>query len=408
MARRGTLCGIAAAAFLVCGVAPQQQPFTVTAGGGFIDPGGQPWSMRGLNATPDEAMRGLNALGTQYPGLTAIRMTASSGSSSNAVDSLATIQKTIKAYTDKGIVVELELHYGNGYESDVGWYRTMASTFKSNPLVFLETPNEPHAGKDQTVANQIAIINAIRGEGFRNPIGVQPLLGWDTSNLSAVVASTGTQNIFATPHIYGEDWSQGPIDHARSLGMFSVIDEFGNSMDGSTIDAHGDATTRGVIAKVEAGIAGGIAWAMDNWNHPDGADSAFATPDGSRLTYFGAMLQPWLAGKGPRLLSGLDVLGKQANASVPAISGGLTALSARSGGVAAAPVLVPPAPPPQPLERADACDGAVDVNGYRVARNCNTWASVIPTDQDADTTAEALLARNPRGIAAALTWLSRH
>ena len=49
-----------------------------------------------------------------------------------------------------------------------------------------------------------------------------------------------------------------------------------------------------MIAVNNAGRAGVVFWAMDNGNHPDGADSAFLTPDGSVLTSVGQRLQAWL------------------------------------------------------------------------------------------------------------------
>src|SRR4051812_10678723 len=115
--------------------------FTVSANGGFFDPSGHQWSMRGLNATPQEALDGFANVLKQYPGMTAIRLTASSGGPWNPADSAATIDQAIQAYTAKGIVVELEDHYYMD-ETNAAWYQQMAQTYKSNPLVFLETPNE--------------------------------------------------------------------------------------------------------------------------------------------------------------------------------------------------------------------------------------------------------------------------
>src|SRR4051812_26616502 len=125
--------------------------FTVSLNSGFIDPNGHPWSMRGLNAQAPDALVGFPNVLTDYPGLTAIRLAASSGGPFNPADSLATIQQIVQEYTARGVVVELELHYGNGYESDVSWYQQMAQAFKGNPLVFLETPNEPQAPMATTI-----------------------------------------------------------------------------------------------------------------------------------------------------------------------------------------------------------------------------------------------------------------
>lgn len=288
--------------------------FTVSLNSGFIDPNGHPWSMRGLNAQAPDALAGFPNVLTDYPGLTAIRLAASSGGPFNPADSLATIQQIVQEYTARGVAVELELHYGNGYESNVAWYQQMAQAFKGNPLVFLETPNEPQAPMATTIQNQINIITAIRAAGFTNPIGLQPWGGYNPDNYAGVVAATGNVNIYATPHIYGVDWSMTAAQQARdNAGLFSVVDEFGDAVDGVHRDAGGTATIQGVIANNQAGKIGAIFWAMDNGNHPDGADSAFLTPDGSQLTSVGKMLQPWLSGGGtvtpPPVMPPLEPLG---------------------------------------------------------------------------------------------------
>lgn len=131
--------------------------FTVSATGGFIDPAGNSWSMRGLNATPQDCIIWSNpdTVLAQYPGLTCIRLNCNTGS-----DTDADIDDTVKAYTARGVVVQIEDHGGN--QANLAWYTKMATLYKSNPYVFLETPNEPQAAAAQTAQNQIAVINAIR------------------------------------------------------------------------------------------------------------------------------------------------------------------------------------------------------------------------------------------------------
>jgi hypothetical protein len=111
-----------------------------------------------------------------------------------------------------------------------------------------------------------------------------------------------------TPHVYysGTDpngavqYVQSDIQQAQALGLVAVIDEFGNAMDGVTLDPQGNAVILAVIAANEGSDggtvqAGAIFWAMDNGNHPDGTDSAFLDPTGSQLTPVGQqMIQPWL------------------------------------------------------------------------------------------------------------------
>ncbi|HXA26921.1 MAG TPA: cellulase family glycosylhydrolase [Acetobacteraceae bacterium] len=270
--------------------------FTVSATSGFAAPNGQPWTMRGLNAGVQDALQGFANVLTDYPGLTAIRLNVVPGS-----DSAASIDQVVQEYTAKGIVVEIEDHSGNG--DNVAWYQQMATAYKGNPLVFLETPNEPSTAAATTAQYQIGIINAIRAAGFTGLIGVQPNGGWDFANVSTVTAAVGTAGLFVTPHIYynGTDpngaaqYVQGDVQTAKGLGLFASIDEFGNAIDGYTLDPQGNTVITAVVAANEAGQAGAVFWAMDNDNHPDGTDSAFLNPNGTQLTPVGKNLQPWLS-----------------------------------------------------------------------------------------------------------------
>jgi Cellulase (glycosyl hydrolase family 5) len=270
--------------------------FTVSASGGFIDPNGQQWTMRGLNAGVQDALQGFPNVMTDYPGMTAIRLNVNPSQ-----DSSSSIAKVVQEYTAAGVVVQIEDHSGNG--DNVAWYQQMAQQYKGNPLAFLETPNEPSADPATTAQNQIGIINTIRAAGFTNPIGVQPNGGYDFSNVSTVVAAIGTSGLFVTPHIYyngtdpngAAEYVQSDLQQANADGLFASIDEFGNAMDGFTLDPQGNSVIHAVMAANEAEEAGAVFWAMDNGNHPDGTDSAFLNPNGSQLTPIGQALQSWLA-----------------------------------------------------------------------------------------------------------------
>jgi Cellulase (glycosyl hydrolase family 5) len=226
--------------------------FTVTASGGFVAPNGISWTMRGLNAGVQDALQGFGNVLKDYPGLTAIRLNCDSGN-----DSAASIAQVVQEYTAAGIVVEVEDHSGNG--DNVAWYQQMATMFKGNPLVFLETPNEPSADAATTAQNQIGIINAIRAAGFANPIGLQPVGGYDQSNIPTVTAAVGTAGLFATPHIYygvndpngAGQYVQSEIQGALQKGLFPSIDEFGNALDGFTADPQGMTVISSVLAANE-------------------------------------------------------------------------------------------------------------------------------------------------------------
>jgi hypothetical protein len=254
--------------------------------------------MRGLDATVQDALQGYPGVINDYPGLTAIRLNVDPNH-----DSTSDISKVVQEYNSVNVVVEIEDHMGTENEDNVGWYTQMATLFKNSPLVFLEVPNEPKNGLSATASNQVGIINAIRQAGFTNPVGLQPLGGYDESNLSTVVHSVGTQQIFVTPHIYydGTDsnaaaqYVESEIQTAASNGLYTSIDEFGNAMDGVHLDPVGDTVIEAVITANEAGKCGALFWAMDNGNHSDGADSAFLTSNGNKLTSTGEQLVQWLS-----------------------------------------------------------------------------------------------------------------
>ena len=263
-----------------------------------------PLAMRGVNIGVADAIAAWPTIMKQFPGMTAIRLNY--GVHFGDPDSMSDITTVVQEYTGAGVVVEIEDHTGN--PNNVPLYTQWAQAFKGNPLVFIEMPNEPVADAQTTANNQISIINAVRGAGFDNPIGIQPVGGYDFSNISTVISAVGTTGMFITPHIYyggtdpngAADYVKSDIGQCQQLGLPCVIDEFGNAMDGQTKDPQGDATILAVIAANEGSNggtiqAGAIFWAADNGNHPDGADSTFLTPDGSQLTSTGSqMIQPWL------------------------------------------------------------------------------------------------------------------
>jgi hypothetical protein len=288
--KRALIC---ATTLALCAAAPAPTP---------IDP---LLTLRGINAGVQDALQGWPQVMQQFPGMTAIRLNCDSGR-----DSAGDIARVVSEYTGVGVTVEVEDHSGN--RNNVLWYQQMAGMFKGNPLVLLEMPNEPDG--NGLVGIQVGLIRAIRGAGFTNPIGIQPAGGFDFSNVGPVLAAVGTTGMFVTPHIYfsGTDpngavnYVNADIAQCEALGVVCVIDEFGNAMDGFTMDPQGNAVILAVLAANEGANggtvrAGAVFWAMDNGNHPDGADSAFLTTDGSALTSIGRdVIQPWLSHDKPQ------------------------------------------------------------------------------------------------------------
>lgn len=274
--------------------------FTVTPNG-ITDPSGKPFVAKGLDVDAKDALQNLQGLQTTFPGLNMVRLVAVASAGDNA----QTLQPIIDAYTQKGIVVEVEDHSDS---ADASWYTAIYNANKNNPYVWYETPNEPPAS--QTGQPQADIINALRAAGDKGPIGLQPVGGYDQSNVAGVLASTGTNNVYVTPHIYDSSTSSGDAasyvaseaQQGHSAGVGVIIDEFGNAMDGVTMDPLGNETIQAVEDAVNSGeIQGGVAWAAGNGYHPDGADSACADPTCSSATStgMGPMMQSWLNGAPP-------------------------------------------------------------------------------------------------------------
>ena len=279
------------------------QGFTTNVNG-FTAPNGQAWVPKGMNVDLSDALQNLQGIEKNYPGTNFVRLVTVADR-----DSVSSIAPVVQAYTAKGITVEIEDHGDSQGGGNTGWYSSVASTFKNNPYVFLETPNEPSAAN--TVQNQINIINAIRATGFSNPIGIQPIGGWDESNIPQVAGAVGTSNLYVTPHVYynGTDpngaagFVQAVITQAAQNGMYSIIDEFGNALDGFTLDPLGASDVQAVIAANLAGKAGAAIWAAGNGYHPDGADSLFLDPTGSQLSPLGQEVLSWFSGSAPSMPS---------------------------------------------------------------------------------------------------------
>jgi hypothetical protein len=270
---------------------------------GFFDSNGNPINLVGLNATPEDAVTGFGHVKSDFPGLNAIRLNVDP---SNTGD--PNIATAINEYTNAGIAVELEVHdtdgNGSGFDSV---YQQWAQQYKNNPLVLLETPNEPN--ESNLAADDAQYIQEIRAQGFNNPIGIQPIGGYDQSNIPAVLQDlqnmgVSTSNLYVTPHIYDNNpnpndamnYAQSEVSSAQQQGLPALIDEYGPAENGYTIDPQGEMVNAAMYTLAQSGYGtqqhvGSIYWGMDNANHPDGADSAFLTPDGSQLTPDGQLLQ---------------------------------------------------------------------------------------------------------------------
>jgi len=266
--------------------------FQISASG-FIGPDGAAWHMRGLNASPQDAVDGVHVF-EQFPHMNILRLNCNSNNNETA-----NIDATVQRYTARPCVVLVEDH--GGQLRNFGWYQSQVQKYGNNPYVFLGTPNEP-GGSAQ---DQIDCINAIKQAGWKNPIGLQCRGGYDFSFAQTVINAVGRTQLFMTPHIYysgsdpngSQNYIDADINNCKNLGLWCDFTEFGDGMDGWHRDQWGLQLVRQVIAAQQQGRCGAEFWAMDNNNHPDGCCSAFLTRDGSQLTnpVTGVdPIQPWL------------------------------------------------------------------------------------------------------------------
>jgi cellulase (glycosyl hydrolase family 5) len=264
---------------------------------GFKDGNGQVWRARGLNSKVSEAPTAFGNVFRQYPGMSCLRINVGDNPS-RQMESDAAIDAVVKQYNGAGCVILLEDHSGNTKRTD--WYARIAGIYKNNNMVLLGTANEP-GGDVQN--DQIAIINAIKGAGWKGLIGLQCGGGYKYDYINGVIAACGKDQLFLTPHIYyngndpngGQAYLDSDISQAAQRGLFCMFTEFGDAMDGWNRDQYGLKLVSSVIASEKAGKCGALFWAANNDNHSNGCCSAFLKQDASQLTPVGVdPIQPWL------------------------------------------------------------------------------------------------------------------
>ena len=272
--------------------------------GQIYGPDGQPFIAKGIAVYGGEATGIVDQVVKDFPGINMIRLAANPAS-----DTPESIQKTIDAYTSRGIIVEVEDHHSAGGEKNTytgqqladqaNWYGQIAANNKGNSKVWFGTPNEPDANNPQDIVDQqVAVYNAIRGAGNNNMVMME-LQGGGTATPMQADASAYSKmtNIAWDGHYYG--WVnnfqggsgvsaglQNEMQQAQTVTSADgkvpfIVGEYGNSTDGQHVDANGT----DVVNAVQQSGLGTIGWAWNNSGQPDQADSL--TDGNGNLTAFG-------------------------------------------------------------------------------------------------------------------------
>ena len=295
--------------------------------GQIIDPDGNVFVARGMDIGPQDMTSVAQSLGTTFPGTNFIRL----ATWDTAPYSMAQYQNFVSQMTAKGIVVEFEDHAypspgtytGAQLATESAWYASLAATFANNPYVWFGTMNEPNSGtygpSEAAISTQeVATYNAIRGAGNNSMIMMELDGGGNPGSVGAGFGMTpssysGMTNIAWDLHYYG--WSSGystdqatvtadlmgsasggyGIAAAQSITSADgtvpvIIGEFGNSTDGSNVDANGNQ----VISAVLNSGYGYAAWTWGGSGGPDQLTNNEAGGAGS-LTPFGQQVAAGIA-----------------------------------------------------------------------------------------------------------------
>jgi uncharacterized protein with FMN-binding domain len=296
------------------------------ANGQIIGPDGNTFIAKGIDLFPDQiSTAGL--LPSLFPGINMIRLAVQDFDSASALSSF------ISQMTALHVVVELEDHSvaggndnvptGSDLASELSWYSSIATAFKGNPYVWFGSMNEPDDVDDEAAvtAQQVATYNTIRDTGNTNPIMMEQIGGFTSTNAGGLTPSSYSTmtNIVWDTHYYGwvSGYSTDPttvaadltaqIQNAQSIesadGLVPVIiGEYGISASGS-----GPADVNGtqVVTAAEASGYGSLAWA---WN----AGTDLLVSGDVALTAFGTQVAQYIALQSAvRIGSGSDTLALQ-------------------------------------------------------------------------------------------------
>ncbi|HWE31499.1 MAG TPA: cellulase family glycosylhydrolase [Polyangia bacterium] len=312
---------------------------TRSAGGGFfvhngqiIGPDGNPFIARGLNLYDGQMSSACSAgdcspLLSLFPKLNMIRLNCFSYQPPSAYQSF------IDALTSRGVVVELEDHTNNSGNAggsagtvftgqqltdELNWYSAIASAYAGNPYVWFGTDNEPSENPSVAALStwQRQTYDAVRNSGSGSIVMVEMNCWQDPNSCAAGYTSSlysSMSNIVWDMHYYG--WlvnfstdqnavNQDIAAHAAAAQQLTgadgvvpiLIGEYGNSTDGTNLDADG----MQVVAGVQESGFGSTAWHFWSYapqdNVTDGNNN-LTSPYGTAVAAFIA------AGSGPVLPS---------------------------------------------------------------------------------------------------------
>jgi hypothetical protein len=296
------------------------------SGAKIIGPNGAAFQPRGINLYEDQ-MGAANTVLSLFPGINIIRLACFN------FNSPSYYQAFVNQMTAKGIVVLIEDHSNNGgnaggsagtiytgalLNSELSWYSNLASAYSNNPYVWFGTNNEPSENPSAAALStwQQQTYNAIRNTGNKNLIMVEMNCWADPNSCAAgynASVYTSMTNVAWDMHYYG--WltnyntnqsvvSQDLAAHASAAQRLTSADgvmpifigEYGDSTNGSQVDANGSQ----VVNAVHNSGFGATAW-----HYSPGAPADVLTDGNGHLTSpLGTSVAAFIrSGQGPVLPS---------------------------------------------------------------------------------------------------------
>jgi hypothetical protein len=356
-----------------------------TSNGNILAPDGSVFIAKGIDVMEGD-QPSVSTLKADFPGINFVRFAVYDEAGAS------TLFPWVTSLTSAGIVVEIEHHIGAGggvpaltgsaLTAENNWFQGLATAFKSNPHVWFGTINEPASGGGLG-AEQSSNYQTIRGTGNNTIIMISaPVEATNASSMTGVVDDH---------HYYG--WNSGYSTNQTTvtndlMQMIStdqqqmtatgkipvIIGEYGNSTNGTSIDAN----WQQVLTAVQSSGYGSAAWA-------------------------------WLSGGGDALLSGgnsLSSYGQEVAGYIALVSGAPASIwSASCNGapvtIAATPAAATAASAASGSKAANVTVASAGTSGTADTAQQTAAAAAMPGTTALDSTAAAQADASNAAIAAA-------
>jgi len=306
--------------------------FTTTAAGGWLQPNGHAFHGYGvaqwdntLFGRQTDVITGGATLATrirsQFPRINLFRI-ACYNFTSLGYRTGTIYDAFVNSMTSNGVACVIESHNtahatltGTALTNETNWYAYWAGHYVSNPLVMFQTMNEPGTNAGWC-AQMLATYNAVRGAGNTSTFFCEANAGGGYANGTNYAAIFDDPTVFQQMHNVAFDqhyyspgsatntlqWCTDYVNQAitslqtvqSATGIIPVTSlEFGNSVNGSTIDTIGNNLVQAVFNA--SNTVGATVWSYNSANTASLADNLTTDTTGTTLNSFGTFCATQIA-----------------------------------------------------------------------------------------------------------------